>query len=33
MLTSYAPERLLEHARLRAGLWRAWLDWTDEGPE
>jgi DNA polymerase len=33
MLTSYAPERLLEHARLRAGLWRAWLDWTHEGPE
>ena len=32
MLTSYAPERLLGHARLRAGLWRAWLDWTDEGP-
>jgi DNA polymerase len=29
MLTSYAPERLLGHARLRAGLWRAWLDWTD----
>jgi DNA polymerase len=32
MLTSYAPERLLGHARLRAGLWRAWLDWTDGGP-
>ena len=32
MLASYAPERLLGHARLRAGLWRAWLDWTDEGP-
>jgi DNA polymerase len=29
MLTSYAPERLLGHARLRTGLWRAWLDWTD----
>jgi hypothetical protein len=33
MLTSYAPERLLGNARQRAGLWRAWLDWTDEGPE
>jgi hypothetical protein len=32
MLTSYAPERLLANARQRAGLWRAWLDWTDEGP-
>lgn len=31
MLTSYAPERLLANARQRAGLWRAWLDWTDEG--
>lgn len=31
MLTSYAPERLLGNARQRAGLWRAWLDWTDEG--
>lgn len=27
-LASYAPERLLEHARLRAGLWQKWLDWT-----
>ena len=31
MLTSYAPERLLGNARQRAGLWRRWLDWTDEG--
>lgn len=29
-LTSYAPERLLTHARLRAGLWEKWLKWTDE---
>jgi len=31
VLTSYAPERLLGNARQRAGLWRTWLDWTDEG--
>lgn len=30
VLTSYAPERLLEHARLRAGLWQKWLKWTDD---
>lgn len=34
VLTSYAPERLLEHARLRAGLWQKWLDWSGQpGPE
>lgn len=31
VLASYAPERLLGSARQRAGLWRTWLDWTDEG--
>lgn len=31
VLASYAPERLLGNARQRAGLWRSWLDWTDEG--
>jgi uracil-DNA glycosylase len=31
VLASYAPERLLGNARQRAALWRAWLDWTDEG--
>ena len=31
VLASYAPERLLGNARQRAGLWRNWLDWTDEG--
>jgi len=31
LLASYAPERLLGNARQRAALWRAWLDWTDEG--
>lgn len=31
VLASYAPERLLGSARQRAGLWRSWLDWTDEG--
>lgn len=30
MLASFAPERLLENARQREGLWRRWLDWTDE---
>lgn len=29
LLASYAPGRLLEHARLRKGLWQRWLDWTD----
>lgn len=29
LLTSYAPGRLLDHARLRADLWRRWLEWTD----
>lgn len=29
MLAHYQPARLLGHARLRAGLWRHWLDWTD----
>ncbi len=30
LLTTYAPERLLENARLRAGLWQRWLEWTDD---
>jgi DNA polymerase len=29
LLASYAPGRLLENARLRAGLWQRWLEWTD----
>lgn len=29
MLATYAPARLLDHARLRAGFWQQWLDWTD----
>jgi hypothetical protein len=29
-LAGYAPAHLLEHARLRARLWRQWLDWTDD---
>jgi DNA polymerase len=29
LLTTYAPERLLENARLRAGFWQRWLEWTD----
>src|SRR5690606_15810040 len=29
MLASYSPERLLDNARLRAELWRRWLDWTE----
>jgi DNA polymerase len=29
LLSSYAPGRLLDHARLRADLWRRWLEWTD----
>ena len=29
LLAGYAPAHLLEHARLRARLWRQWLDWTD----
>lgn len=28
LLVSYAPGRLLENARLRAGLWQRWLNWT-----
>lgn len=30
VLAGYAPGRLLEHPRLRAELWRRWLDWTDD---
>jgi len=30
MLASFAPAHLIGHARLRARLWRQWLDWTDE---
>jgi DNA polymerase len=30
LLATYAPERLLENARLRAGLWQRWLEWTDD---
>ncbi|OYW46601.1 MAG: hypothetical protein B7Z08_08635 [Sphingomonadales bacterium 32-68-7] len=30
-LSGYAPGRLLEHPRLRADLWRSWLDWTESG--
>jgi DNA polymerase len=29
LLATYSPERLLENARLRAGLWQRWLEWTD----
>ena len=29
LLASYAAGRLLEHPRLRSGLWQQWLDWTD----
>ena len=29
LLATYAPERLLENARLRQGLWQRWLEWTD----
>ena len=29
LLATYAPGRLLDHARLRAGFWQQWLDWTD----
>lgn len=31
VLSTYSPGRLLENARLRAGLWQRWLEWTDEG--
>ena len=31
VLASYAPGHLIDHARLRAGLWRQWLDFTDDG--
>jgi DNA polymerase len=30
LLATYAPERLLENARLRQGLWQRWLEWTDD---
>lgn len=30
LLMTYAPERLLENARLRASLWQRWLEWTDD---
>lgn len=30
LLASFAPENLLENARLRADLWRRWLDWTEQ---
>jgi DNA polymerase len=29
LLSTYAPENLLMHARERAGLWQRWLEWTD----
>ncbi len=28
LLASFAPENLLQNAKLRADLWRRWLDWT-----
>lgn len=28
LLAGFAPENLLENGRLRADLWRRWLDWT-----
>lgn len=28
LLATFAPERLLENARQRAGLWQRWLEWT-----
>lgn len=28
LLASYAPQNLIENARLRADLWRRWLEWT-----
>lgn len=27
-LVGFAPERLLQHAKSRAGLWRRWLEWS-----
>ena len=30
-LASYSPDSLLQNARLRAGLWRGWLEWTGNG--
>ncbi len=33
MLASFGPDRLLQSAKLRAGLWRRWLDWTDDDSE
>ncbi|AKH41732.1 Uracil DNA glycosylase superfamily protein [Croceibacterium atlanticum] len=32
-MVGYAPERLLQQPRLRAGLWRRWLEWTDHGSQ
>ena len=29
LLAGYAPAHLLEHSRMRARLWRQWLDWTE----
>jgi DNA polymerase len=29
VMTSYSPARLLEHPRLRKGLWQQWLDWSE----
>lgn len=28
LLASFGPENLLQNAKLRADLWRRWLDWT-----
>lgn len=33
LLASYSPGRLLDHARLRASLWRRWLDWNEREAE
>ena len=30
LLAGFGPAPLLEHSRLRARLWRQWLDWTDD---
>lgn len=29
LMTSFSPARLLEHPRLRRGLWQRWLDWIE----
>lgn len=29
VMTSFSPTRLLEHPRLRRGLWQRWLDWIE----